>query len=166
MKKILLTVIFAALLTICACSNSTSQPVETISLTEEEVNLLNAIGDDIEVVSESKYAEIVTEMIYHTHSYTGKVIQVEGVFSSNLNGASLPYVYRTLTNNGVETICGLPLLYLDKEIPDNAWIRVTGIVNSGEVNGASATVLEVVAIESLSKEGQKVLEWTGSTHNH
>ena len=51
-------------------------------------------------------------------------------------------------------------------MPDNAWIRVSGIVNKGEVNGSEGTILEVIAVESLSETGQKSLEWTGSAHNH
>jgi uncharacterized membrane protein YcgQ (UPF0703/DUF1980 family) len=182
MKKILLSILFAALLTMSACNNNPEhisdttndsgintdlpQSVETIPLNQDEISLLEAIGSDLEIISESNYADIVTEMIYHTDSYIGKVVQIEGIFSSNLNGDSIPYVYRTLTNNGDETICGLPLMYLEKDIPDDVWIRVSGIVNDGEVNGTTATVIEVVAIESLSEDGQKILEWTGSTHNH
>ncbi len=111
-------------------SISVSQSTETIPLNQEEVALLEAIGSDLVVISETNYADVVTEMIYHTDSYSGKVIQVEGVFSSNLNGDSIPYVYRTLSNNGAETICGLPLAYLEKDLPDSAWVRVSGIVHA------------------------------------
>lgn len=167
MKKILLSILFVVLLTMSACNNNPDKiPVETIPLNQDEISLLDAIGSDLEIIPESEYADIVTEMIHHTNSYTGKVVQIEGVFSSNLNGDSVPYVYRTLTNKSVKTICGLPLVYLTKEIPDDAWIRVSGIINSGDVNGTSVTVLEVIAIESLSESGQKTLKWTGSTHNH
>ena len=166
MKKFLLSILIAALLAMSGCNNNTPQSAETVPLNQEEVGLLDAIGSDLEIIPEANYADTVTEMIHHTDAYTGKVVQIEGVFSSNLNNTSIPYVYRTLSNNGSETICGLPLLYLEKDIPDNAWVRVSAIVSKGEVNGKSATVLEVVAIESLSEEGQKILEWTGSTHNH
>ena len=178
MKKILLSILVAMLLAMSACNNNlgpisdTSDdtnmtiPAETVPLTEEEIDLLNAIGNDLRVISEADYANEVTEMIHHTASYTGQVVQIEGVYSSNLNGDSIPYVYRTLVANGTETTCGLPLVYLETEIPDKAWIRVSAIVGSGEVNGKSVTVLEVIAIESLSKSGQKTVEWTGSAHNH
>jgi len=168
MKKNILTILFAALLLLTSCSNDPdpSQAVETIPLSSEEIELLDAIGDDLVVISETDYANMVTEIIYHSDTYVGQVIQIEGIYSSSMNDDSIPYIYRTLTNNGSETICGLPLVYLEKEFPEEAWIRVSGIVNNGEINGASATVLEVVAIESLSEDGQKILEWTGSTHNH
>ncbi len=168
MKKIVLFFLLVTLLLICACSNEQSsdnedaQPIETISLSSEEKELIEAIGSDLEIITDSDYADTVIEMIYHTDSYVGRVFQIEGVYSSNLNEDSVPYVYRTLNNNGSETVCGLPLAYLEKDIPDNSWVRVFGIVNKGD----DGTVLDVIAIESLAEAGQKTLTWAGSSHNH
>lgn len=173
MKKILLSILFALLISMSACNNvpmsdieNPDNSTETVSLSAEELELIEAIGTDLEVVTDSNYADTVTEMIYHTDSYVGRVFQIEGVYSSNLNGDSVQYVYRILNNNGSETVCGLPLVYMEKEILDNSWIRVFGIVNKGDVNGSDGTVLDVIAVESLSKAGQKTLTWTGSAHNH
>ncbi len=165
-RKILLSVLSLALLAMSACVNTPVNQVnvETVPLTQEESSILEAIGGDLEIISEANYANEVTEIIYHTNSYTGRVVQLEGIFSSNLNGDSIPYVHRTLVNEGIETVCGLPLLYLEKEIQDNAWIRVSGIVNIGEVGGKAVAVLEVIAIESLAERGKEVLEWSGHTH--
>ncbi|MBQ6809192.1 MAG: hypothetical protein IJP09_00610 [Clostridia bacterium] len=179
MKKILFMVIIAMLLTIVSACNNTDIPnipddpdtpnipeTPIIALTPEEANLLQAIGADLNVIEESEYAETLTEMIYHVGSYSGTVVQFEGIYDSNLNGNSITYVYRILSNNGTETICGLPLSYMEKEIPDNSWVRVSGIINASEVNGTQATVLEVIAIETLAEKGAEKLDWTGSTHQH
>lgn len=164
MKKFLITVlIILSLLTISACKENT--PVSTISLSQEEIEIIEAIGEDLEIISEEDYPETVTEMIHHTNLYEGRVVQIEGVYSENINDAT-PYVYRILSHNKMETTCGLPLLYVEKDIPENAWVRVYAIVNKGKIDDKDATVLEVIAVETLAEGGQKTLEWNGSSHNH
>lgn len=167
MKKNLLIIVLSVLMVMATACGSTDREVNVnIPLTDEEAGILEAIGSDLVVIEEKDFAESVTEMIYHTSSYVGKVVQLEGCFSKNFAGTSKSYVYRTLKDGDVETICALPLNYLDKDIPDGAWIRVAAIVNSGDVNGGEGTVLEVVAIEALETRGQQTLEWSGSAHNH
>ena len=151
---------------ITACESSNDEVKVSIPLTEEEVGILEAIGSDLIVIDDNAFAEYVTEMIHHTSSHVGKVVQLEGCFAENFAGSSTSYVYRTLKNGDVETICARPLNYLEKDIPDGAWIRVSAIVNSGDVNGSKETILEVVAIEALETRGQQTLEWSGSAHEH
>ena len=50
---------------------------------------------------------------------------------------------------------GLPLLYLEKDVEENAPIRVTAIVGAQDHDGHSHAVLEVVAVESVPADGQK-----------
>ena len=136
---------------------------QAISLTEEEQKILEMMGEDVIAVTDEDYASVVEELQYHTGEFNGKVYQLEGTYSQD---SSASFVSRTLVHDGEETTCGLPLVFLEKEIEDGAWIRITGIVNEGEVKGQTVNVLEVVAIEVLQEEGKAVLEWDGSAHEH
>lgn len=159
-------------LSMAACGGK-EQPASThdhqptyqiVSLTDQEKEILKAMGKDVQVISDADYASMVTELIYHTDSYLGTVYQLEGVFSiDGENG----FVYRTLVNGEQTQILGLPLDCLYKQIDDGAWIRVTGIVDEDLSDGHHSTVLDVVAIETLATYGQDELKWDGSpVHQH
>jgi uncharacterized membrane protein YcgQ (UPF0703/DUF1980 family) len=127
----------------------------TVALTKEETKILKMMGEDVHIVTDDDYPVVVTELQDHTDDFSGQVYQLEGVYTTTtVNGVESPYVYRILLHDGEETECGLPLKYLEKDLPDGAWIRVSGIVNRGEFQDQSCTVMEVVAVESLKNTGQ------------
>lgn len=174
MKRILSILLCAALcLSLAACGGNGDAPssaagdaavYDPVPLTEEEEGILEAMGSDVQGISDEDYIATVGELLYHTADYAGQVFQLEGVLFADGETAS---VYRTLENGDQTQTLGLPLRYLEKEIASGAWVRVTGIVAQGEVDGASATVLDVVAIEALSAYGQDTLPWDGaSVHQH
>lgn len=136
---------------------------EAVPLTEEEQEILELMGSDILMVAEEDYISTMAELIYHTASFTGQVFQIEGVFSSD--GENMT-VSRTLVNGEQTLVLGLPLRYLNKELVSGSWVRITGIVAEGEVDGRSATVLDVVAAEGLEDIGQENLPWDGSPIHH
>ena len=147
------------MLFLTACQNENeSKPVP---LSAEESEVLEAIGDDLEIIDESDFADIVPELIAHVGQNVGKVIQLEGAYSSN-DGS--PFVYRILKNGNDETICALPLIFVEKDLPEDSWIRVSGIVNQDESD--KKAVLEVIAVESLQKSGKRTLKWNGPAHQH
>lgn len=137
---------------------------QTIPLEETEKELLEKVEEDIHKVKDDAYIQTLIELIGHTDNYAGQLYQLEGIYTTEGETA---YITRTLVN-GEETMeLGLPLNYLNKDILVGTWIKVTGIVNSGEVNGEPCTVLEVVAVEAPSKVGLKELEWDGTLeHQH
>lgn len=174
-KSIAFICVLLALMMCVSCSRDqddktpgeSTQEVNAISLTEEEAALLEAMGEDVQIIPEADYANTVTELQYHASSFSGQVFQLEGVLKTvSINGVETPFVYRTLNNAGEKTECGLPLKYLEKEIPDGSWVRVTAIINIGDFNGQSLTTMEVVAIEVPAETGAAELNWTGSQHNH
>lgn len=173
-KSIALLFVVLALIMCVSCADEQGETpsedigkTEVISLTAEEAELLEAMGEDVQIISEADYANAVTELQYHTSSYSGQVFQLEGVLkTASINGTETPFVYRTLNNAGEKTECGLPLKYLEKAIPDGSWVRVTAIINSGDFGGQPYTVMEVVAIEVPAESGAAELNWTGSQHNH
>ena len=143
------------------------QKAQAIPLTEEETSLLAAMGGDIKTVGDEEYAAAVTELQAHPDAFSGQVYQLEGVYSAEtLNGTETPFVSRTLVHDGEKTQCGLPLRYLEKELPEGSWVRVTGIINTGDFSGQTGTVMEVVAVEALEKAGAAQLDWDGVGHRH
>lgn len=160
MKKtfILLCLSVFLLFSTTACGPST-----TVGLDDSESEVLALIGDDVQVVEESEWANIVPELAAHIGEFDGQVFQLEGVLRRD---GDQPYVYRTLVNGDSKTECALPLRYLQKEIEEGAFVRVTGAVNAGELNGETVNYLEVIAIEVLSSGGASELPWSGSVHNH
>ncbi len=144
-----------------SCSEDSAD--ERITLSSEEQEVLGLVSEDVTEITDKEYADIMTEILYHTDEYKGKLFTVEGIYSSV---GSEPRLYRTLVNGGEKTECGIVLTYLNKEIDDGAWIRVTGIVNESHTDGEKVSVLEVIAAETLAKSGKAELKWSGSTHEH
>lgn len=137
---------------------------QDIPLTNEEKEILKAMGSDVNIVSDADYVQTVTELVYHTHEYIGKVYQIEGVFNSDGENVS---VYRSVINKNETINLGLPLRYLEKDIKNGSWVCVTGIIAEDNANGNHNTVFDIVAIETKSKYGQAEIEWDGSPiHQH
>lgn len=140
---------------------------EVIPLTDEESGILEEMGSDVNVITDEDYSSTVIELQAHPGRFSGQVYQLEGVYTtSTVNGVETPFIYRTLVHEGEETTCGLPLKYLEKEIPDGAWARITAIIGTEDYGGETCTVMEVVAAETLAQAGQSQLQWDGVGHQH
>lgn len=137
---------------------------DPVPLTEEEATLIDMMGEDIIPVSDEEYISTVSEIIYHTDAFAGQVFQLEGVL--NIDGETMT-LYRNLVHGDQTQKLELPLRYLEKEVSSGAWVRITGIVSSAEVDGQTVSVLDIATIEGLAEVGQMDLEWDGgSTHQH
>ena len=55
------------------------EPVLSADATDEE--LLDALGDDIHRITEDDFFDAVSELIEHTDDYSGKIYQMEGIFT-------------------------------------------------------------------------------------
>lgn len=164
--KRIIAVICSVLLAL-AIAGCGSGDADSVSLTKEESKVLEAMGDDVNVIADEDYAGIVVELQAHPDNFAGQVYQLEGVYTTvSINGADTPFVYRTLVHDGEETVCGLPMKYLEKELSDGAWIRVTAIIGAEDYGGEVCTVMEVVAVEVPDEAGQPQLEWDGVGHQH
>lgn len=144
-------------------SEKTTTNTYKVSLNEDEEELLDAVNDDIHVVTDDDYIDTLVELISHTDTFSGQIYQIEGTFT---NDGDVPYVSRELVSDGDKAVLGLPLMYLTKDMGMSTWVRVTGIINEGEVGGESQTVLEVIAIESIPETGQAQLPWEGNFEHH
>lgn len=145
-------------------ATSAAVEYEAVPLTEEEQELIELMGEDVNVVADADYINTISEIMYHGTEFNGLVFQVEGVL--NVEGESVS-LYRNLVNGKEIQTLGLPLRYLTKELQDGIWVKVTGIVAEAEVDGQMMSVLDIVAIEGFAEAGQMDLEWDGnSTHQH
>lgn len=133
--------------------------VTPVSLSEGEQEVLGLVEVDIHKITDENYVETVMKINTGSDEFFGSLYQLEGVYVRKNN---TPYVARIIILNGEKVFCGIPLKYMEKNITEGAWIRVTGVIQAGEVNGKEASFLEVVAAESMSETGQRELEWSGS----
>ena len=120
------------------------EPVLSADATDEE--LLDALGDNIHRITEDDFFDTVSELIEHTDDYSGKIYQMEGIFTKD---GEEPYISRTFSEDGHTSSIRLPLKYLPQEPEENTPIRVTGIINKGQADGEAGTVLEVHVLELL-----------------
>ncbi len=113
------------------------------TMTDEE--LLAALGDNINVVTDDAYAETVKAFLESTDDYAGKIYQLSGAF---VKEGETPYL---TSNTGEDAEIRIPLKCLVEEPQTGSKVRVTGIVNYGDVDGESVPVLDVAVIETLAE---------------
>ena len=174
MKKTLALILAALAVLLCFAACGKSQTGETagqapassahqgpVAMTDEEKDLVSALKDDTTTLTDDDYITQVAEILYHTADQTGKVYELEGVLGVDGENKT---VYRTLVNGSEKTTLALPLRYADKDIAAGAWIHVVGVVAADD---SGASVLDVVAMESLAKAGNAELSWAGGElHQH
>ena len=129
--------------------NSSQEAMLGPDATDQE--LLDLLSDDLHVVMDDDYIKMVSAITENTDEYAGQIYQIEGSYTVN-NGT--PYLTRTIVDGEGKTPMGLPLKYLPGEPEEGSWVRITGVVNTGEVNGETVAVLEVAVSEILEEQGQ------------
>lgn len=122
-----------------------SQPEPLLDADATDGELLEALGDEVHVVTDEDYIKMVKEFQEHTEAYAGQIYQLEGAFATQ-NGA--PCIARTVVDGNEKTTSSMPLKYLTQELEEGTWIRVTGIVNEGEIEGKSMPLLEAIVVET------------------
>ncbi len=127
-----------------AAKDGDEEPLLSADATDQE--LLDALGENIHVITEDDYLSTVSELIEHTGEYSGNIYQLEGIFTKEGDD---PYISRTFPKDGHSSSVRLPLKYLPKEPEENTPIRVTGIIIEGQIGGKAVTVLEVHVLEIL-----------------
>lgn len=126
--------------------------------------MLELMEPDIVIVNDENYISAVSEILYHPGAFDGAVYQLEGLLT--VDGDSV-ILSRNLVHGDETRTLDVSLRYLEKEIPNGVWARVTCIVASVEADGNAASVLDIVAIETLPQAGRLNLDWDGeSTHHH
>ena len=58
-----------------------SQPEPLLDADATDEELLEALGDEVHVVTDEDYIKMVKEFQEHTEAYAGQIYQVEGVFT-------------------------------------------------------------------------------------
>ena len=177
LRKLVICALCACLgFSLHACSNSSQKPADDTQKPQEaqdsrgeaddtqpkplldsdatDEELLEVLGDEINVVTDEDYVEMVTEFQEHTEKYEGKIYQLEGFYTTE-NGT--PCIARTVVDGSQKASSSMPLKYLPQEPEEDAWILVTGIVNESELNGKAMPLLEVIVAETLDEQGKAEL---------
>lgn len=156
-KRVLFTIV-VLLLAVSSCVSCKKDEYGD-TLTADEIELLEAVKDDIQVVYETEYVSVVTTLQSHAHDYEGQIFQLEGVYSETFGHGETPCVYRSVMSGERELIYPMLITGFSKKIEEGSWIRVTGILDSKpDDHGHENTVLDVLAIEILSPEGNPLID--------
>ncbi len=123
--------------------DSSKEPLLGPDATDED--LLEAIDDDINVVTEENFSKTVAEIKENTGDYSGQLFQMEGYYIEE-DGNS--YLTNTLTEDK-KMESSLPLVYVAQKPESGAHVRVTGVVNVDDFAGSQAAVLQAVVVEPL-----------------
>lgn len=154
---------------VLACAGCGGDSAKVIPLNDEEKDIVAQMGEDVTVVTDEEWADTLTEIQAHPDVFNGEAYQLEGVYhkADTINGVETSTVSRTLVHGSEKTVCAIPLRErIDKDLPDGAWIRMTGFVQIAEYGGEAVSELMVVAVETLAEAGAAELTWNGSSHNH
>ena len=121
------------------------KPILDADATDEE--LLELVKDDINVVSQDDYAEVIRDIKEHVEKYSGQIYQLEGFFTKK-DGA--PYITDAQEGEAGER---LPLRYLTQEPDEGARLKITGVIGEGgsENEQDTGAALEVILMELLEK---------------
>ena len=175
MKRILVSLFFIILLLLsssCSSNFEISSDLETlnesvseqdsytkITLSPEDEEVLEAIGSDMHVVSDSTYIETVNSIISNPQDLVGQVYQIEGLMTyEQVHDEKTAYVYRYLkAQNGDTVKLGIHIDNLYAFPDDGDWVKVTGIVAIKEHDGHSHIALDAVAIETPDMHGTVTL---------
>ncbi len=134
-----------------AVDSEDSQEEALLGPDATDEDLLEVLKDDVTVITDDNYMEMVSAFTENTEEYTGQIYQVEGTFATEDGN---PYITRTAVDGGNQTPSRMPLKYVGESPEEGAWVRVTGIVSYGEVDGESVPVLEVVVLQELKQQSQ------------
>ena len=97
----------------------------------------------------------ISKLIYEWKSFEGKKVAVEGLFSGQVQGAGeLSAVFRYFVTCCAADAQPVGLFLLkpsDKEIQDNAWVRVSGRVSIRKVGAHEMVFMDLESIEPREK---------------
>lgn len=125
------------------------EPLLGADATDED--LLEVLKEETTVVSDADYAVILHSFQEDTNNHVGKIYQIEGTYVVE---DGVPYLSRTVVDGEKREPCRIPLKYIMEEPEEGAWIRVTGILNRGEVGVKVVPLLEVTVLQLPDTPGQ------------
>ncbi len=126
------------------------EPLLGPDATDEE--LLEVLKDEITVVGDEDYIAMLHSFREETNDHVGKIYQIEGAYVVE---DGTPYLGRTVVDGDKREPCRIPLKYVMEEPEEGAWIRVTGILNRGEVGAKIVPLLEVTVLQLPDTPGQE-----------
>lgn len=125
------------------------EPLLGPDATDEE--LLEVLKEETTVVADADYAAMIRSFQEDTNNHVGKIYQIEGTYVVE---DGIPYLSRADVDGDTQKPCRIPLKYVMEEPEEGAWIRVTGILNRGEVGTKVVPLLEVTVLQLPKTPGQ------------
>ena len=126
------------------------EPLLDPGATDEE--LLEVLKEETTVVADADYAAMLRSFQEDTNDHVGQIYQLEGAYVVE---DGVPYLSRTAVDGEEREPCRIPLKYIMEEPEEGAWIRVTGILNLGEVGAKVVPLLEVAVLQLPDTPGQE-----------
>ena len=156
-KRILvLLCVGCLLLTTAACGETDGK---RITLSDEDVALLEEVKDDITVVNDDNYVETVSSFNSNSASLAGHFFQIEGLIRyEETDSEETAFLYRNYEGETGTSELGVALRYLPEKLEEGDWIRVTGILAVTEHDGHVHPYLDVVTLETPEHSGSATVK--------
>lgn len=113
-------------------------------------------------ITEKMYVTYINDIYVNKEDYLGKTVKIEGMFKGayyDKTDTTYYYVYRVgpgcCGNDG--SMCGFEFTY-DGEMPkDNDWIKVIGVLDSYEEDGAEYLTIRATSVEVMDERGAETV---------
>lgn len=140
--------------------NETESKKEDNITTDSEAD--KAVQEDIIEITEKMYVTYINDIYTNLKNYEGKKIRLEGMFTSTydqVTNETYYFVYRVgpgcCGNDG--SMCGLEFTTTDEIPEENAWIEVTGTLESYEQDGFEYLTLRDSKVVIKEERGQETV---------
>lgn len=156
-KKLFIFICTACLL-VAATSCDKKGKTEEITLSAEDVELLEKVEDDLNIINDDNYVDTVLSFMSGSDDIVGNIYSIEGILKYiDTDGEKTAFLYRNY-NDGTEiTELGIELRYLPYDIGEGDWIKITGILSKTAHEGHSHVSLDVVTVETPEEHGSEML---------
>ncbi len=124
------------------------------TLSDEDKKLLDEVDEDIVKISDDNYVETVTSINSSPSEYAGKLIQIEGMVSTEqIHDEGMKFLYRNYQDGGEQEKLGIIVRYLPEETKEGDWVKATGVVTVEEDGDHVHAFLDVVTAETPGTHG-------------
>ncbi len=141
-----------------ACDNVGSGGTEELTLSDEDKELLEKVGDDLYIVDDENYVDTVLDFEKNGAALAGGIYSIEGLVThKSSDGEGTAFLYRNYNDGETVSELGVEVRYLPEEVKDGDFIKMTGILSEVTHEGHSHIYLDVVTVETPRVHGSETL---------
>lgn len=130
-----------------------------ITLSDEDIALLEQVKDDINVITDENYVKNVSLFNSNGASLAGGLYQIEGLIRyGESEGEETAFLYRNYEGDTEISELGVALRYLPESPTAGDWIKVTGILATDEHDGHTHIYLDVITLETPEDSGSATVK--------